>query len=392
MSQPGHDTSRAVPGGEPARRLYDVVVNGIPRAIYLHIGPPKTGTTYLQEVLWRNRESLAESDLTYPGTSRVDHFHAALDLRGIAFGGYENPQTVGAWDRLAARAQAARTSQVVISHELLAGADEAQIQRVAEGFPGSQVHVVYCARDLARQLPALWQESLKNRHTRTYGRFLRRALAEDDRPAAGPLRVQDAVGTLDRWSSWVPRDRIHVVTVPPAGAAADTLWRRFCHVLGISPDGFDLQVGRANQSLGAVDAEMLRQLNGRFPPELPWPAYERIVKARFTRRADAGSPGERLRVPLKYRDAVLIRAETARSGLAAAGYEVVGDLDDLIPADDSFGQAARVPAKQVSAAAIDLLVTVLTEERKPQRLRPAEAATTLLRHLRGARQRGRRSR
>jgi hypothetical protein len=392
VSQPGHDTSRVVTGGDLAARLYDVLVNGIPRAVYLHIGPPKTGTTYLQEVLWRNRDRLAASDLTYPGSGPADHFHAALDLRGIAFGGYENPRTVGAWDRLAARARAARTRQVVISHEVLAGADEAQIARVVADFGGSEVHVVYCARDLARQLPALWQESLKNRHTRTYGRFLRRALPEDDRPPTGPWRVQDAVGTLARWSASVPRERIHVVTVPAAGTPRETLWRRFCQVLGISPEGFDLEVGRANRSLGAVDAEMLRQLNSRLPPELPWPAYERIVKARFSRRADAGSSGERLRVPLRYKAAVHVRAERSRAALAEAGYEVVGDLDDLIPADESFGAVARVPAKQVTAAAIDLLVTVLTEERQPQRVRPAEAATTLLRHLRGGRQRGRRNR
>jgi hypothetical protein len=360
--------------------------------IYLHIGPPKTGTTYLQEVLWRNRDRLVAADLTYPGSRRVDHFHAALDLRGIAFGGHEDPQTVGAWDRLAAKAAAARTSRAVVSHEVLAGADEAQIARVVESFADSEVHVVYCARDLARQLPALWQESLKNRHTRTYRRFLSRALPSDDRPPSGPWRVQDAVGTLSRWSSIVGPDRIHVVTVPPPDSPRETLWRRFCHVLGISPDGFDLEVSRSNQSLSAVDAEMLRQLNARLAPELPWPEYERIVKARFTRRADAGSGGPRLRVPLKYRSAVLARAERAREDLGASGYEIVGELDDLIPADSSFGRVASVPAEQVAGAALDMLATVLTHEHQGVRLAPSETGRALLRQLRNARQRGRRTR
>lgn len=35
--------------------------------IYLHIGAPKTGTTYLQNVLWRNRERLRTDGLLYPG-------------------------------------------------------------------------------------------------------------------------------------------------------------------------------------------------------------------------------------------------------------------------------------------------------------------------------------
>jgi hypothetical protein len=368
-----------------------VLVTGTARVIYLHVGPPKTGTTYLQEVLWRNRDRLADHGLTYPGSSRVDHFHAALDLRGIDFGGYPNPRTQGAWDRLAARALAAKTRRVVISHELLAGAEQEQIARIVRDLSGSEVHVVYCARDLARQLPALWQESLKNRHTRTYRRFLRRALPADDGAPTGPWRVQDAVGTLARWSTLVPSERIHVVTVPAPGMPRDVLWRRFCQALEISPEGIELDVARTNRSLGAVDAEMLRQLNGRLPAELPWPAYERIVKARFTRRADTGVSADRLRVPLRYRDAVLARAGRARADLGRAGYRIVGDLDELIPTEESFGRVPPVPPEQVLTAAVDMLATVLTESPVAPRL-PPDAAARLLRHLRGGRQRGRRSR
>jgi hypothetical protein len=362
-------------------------MSGRRRLIFLHVGPPKTGTTYLQEVLWRNRDRLATADVTYPASRRVDHFHAALDLRGIAFGGYDNPETVGAWDRLVQRAMAARTSRSVISHELLAGADETQIARVVEDLAGAEMHVVYFARDLARQLPALWQESLKNRRTRSYRRFLRRALPADESVSAGPLRAQDALATLGRWTAAVPTDRIHVVTVPPTGTPVETLWRRFCQVVDISSEGFDLHVARSNRSLSAVDAEMLRQLNARLPPDLPWPVYERIVKARFTRRADTGSPGERLRVPMKYREPVIARTQLARSGLASAGYDIVGDLDDLIPAAASFGRVARVSPEQVSLAAVDMLATVLTEEHGEDRRRSREAARTVLRRLRGVRRR-----
>src|ERR1700754_1132007 len=35
--------------------------------VYLHIGAPKSGTTFIQNVLWRNKEVLAEQGVVLPG-------------------------------------------------------------------------------------------------------------------------------------------------------------------------------------------------------------------------------------------------------------------------------------------------------------------------------------
>ena len=55
------------------------------RTVYLHIGAPKTGTTYLQDRLTRNASQLAQHDVHYPSRSPLIspplfHFRAALDL------------------------------------------------------------------------------------------------------------------------------------------------------------------------------------------------------------------------------------------------------------------------------------------------------------------------
>ena len=36
----------------------------------------------------------------------------------------------------------------------------------------AEVHVVCTARDLARQIPAVWQEDVKNRHVVTFADFV----------------------------------------------------------------------------------------------------------------------------------------------------------------------------------------------------------------------------
>lgn len=353
-----------------------LLVPSHPSAIYLHVGPPKTGTTYLQQVLWNNRTQLARSGLAIPGARPLDHFHAALDLRSIEFGGYVNPDVAGAWSRLATAAGSTRTPKTVISHEVLAGADESQIARVARDLAPTEVHVVYGARDLARQLPAVWQESLKNRRTRRFERFLDAALEDLDGVAhtsrSGFWKAQDAGAALRRWSAAVPPERIHVMTVPRPGASSATLWERFATCLGVEPTGIDLDVRRSNPSLTREDAEVLRRLNKQLPDELPWPQYERIVKARFNRRADERVTGGAVRVPREYRERVLACAERTREELATAGYAVVGDLDDLIPSDQDFaapGATAAADPEGVVDAAVALLAAALADRgARPPRL------------------------
>jgi hypothetical protein len=330
--------------------------------VYLHVGPPKTGTTYLQDVLWRNRSLSRSRDLDLAGARPVDSFYAALDLRGINFGGHVNPDVPGAWDRLAARALASDLGRVVISHEVLAGATSAEIGRAVQSLAPAQVRVVYGARDLARQLPAVWQESLKNRRTRPYDTFLTSTLKPRPRgELRGFWRAQDPVATLARWSSVISPERISVVTLPQEGAAPETLWQRFAAALSLDPVGYNLDVARPNSSLPAEDAEVLRRLNGLLSDELSWPSYEYAVKRRFNARANSRTSGTPLVVPERFRAAVTERARDIRDSLQSAGYPVIGDLDDLLPGPAAFGEVVSPAADKVTEAAVEILASVLTE-------------------------------
>jgi len=345
-----------------------------PPTVYLHIGPAKTGTTYLQEVLRRNQSRLAELDVTFPYRP-VDHFRAAVELRGIEFGGYRDPQTKGAWSRLTQEGLSAGTGKVVISHEVLAAATDEQIDAAVRSLAPAEVHVVYGARDLARQIPAVWQESLKNRRKRPYDRFVKAVLRSRSlrRSGAGFWRAQDAVAVLGRWAQHLPLDRIHVVTLPPRDAPAELLWTRFCAVLDIDPHGFDLQVARTNTSLTQAEAEVLRRLNRVLPEDLEWPEYEQLVKNRFNGIADRGGRGDRLRVPPRHRRRLLRQSRTIQDSLAQAGYDVVGDLGDLTPARESFGPVRGMRQVHVADVAIELLAAALIEPAQVSRSRRLQA-------------------
>ena len=72
------------------------------RRVFLHVGSPKTGTTFLQNVLWAQRDLAREQGLMLPLERFGDHYLASLDVRGLS-GREEHPErAVGIWDRLVA--------------------------------------------------------------------------------------------------------------------------------------------------------------------------------------------------------------------------------------------------------------------------------------------------
>ena len=97
------------------------------RKVILHVGTPKTGTSYLQHVLFKNKRLLGEHGILYPADRFDAHFLAALDLMRLPWGGLEK-EAVGAWDALADRVRGF-DGTAIISHEILATASRTRVRR-----------------------------------------------------------------------------------------------------------------------------------------------------------------------------------------------------------------------------------------------------------------------
>ncbi|HEY0905102.1 MAG TPA: hypothetical protein VGE14_14540 [Marmoricola sp.] len=304
------------------------------RKVIVHVGAPKTGTSFVQDLLFASRDQLAETGFVYPGDRFDAHFLAALDLMQLTWGGLER-EAVGAWDALAEQVRA-WPGTAIVSHEILATASRAHVARALDSLSteDTEVHVVLSARDLVRQIPAEWQENVKHRRTTTYGDFLdqlrdpgRRAVI-----ASWFWGVQEVPAILDRWGSALPKDRVHLVTVPPPDAPADLLWRRFAQVLGLDPDQLVRDDVRRNASLGVAEAAVVRRLNESVAEIVPNHHYRALVReALVHQNLSRDRRSARLSVPpdvWKWAEQ-LSRRWVAE--LALRGYDVVGDLDDLLP-------------------------------------------------------------
>ena len=49
--------------------------------VFVHVGLPKTATSYLQTILWSQRDALRERGVVVPGSERRDHLWASRTVR-----------------------------------------------------------------------------------------------------------------------------------------------------------------------------------------------------------------------------------------------------------------------------------------------------------------------
>lgn len=299
--------------------------------VYFHVGAPKTGTTFLQGVMRHNRQALREQGVLYPGASPRDHLHASQVVREVATHPRRSDRTES-WDRLVAEL-AAWPGVGIVSHEFFGMATEEQARAAIERLAPAEVHVVLTARDYVRQFAADWQESLKMGLDLTIEQFLRRA-HRNRLPRPWGWNAHDIVGTLERWGSSLPPERVHVVTVPQAGAPRDLLLRRFCSVVQVDADALDLGGAFSNESLGVVQAELLRRLKAHLTTPLDdAPERHRWLRAYFAHDVLLAQGGDRFTLLPDQAEVLTKRVREAIEAIDTAGYDVVGDLAELLPAD-----------------------------------------------------------
>lgn len=339
------------------------------RRVYLHVGAPKTGTTYLQVRLTLNAKSLAEHGIHFPSSALTSpglfHFRAALDLLDQDWGG-PSGHADGGWEALVRRVRR-KTGTVVISHEILAPAEPDAIARAKRDFADSEIHIVYTARDLARQIPAAWQESIKQGRKWSYGAFLERI--EHGKPWF--YRALDLPAVLARWGAGLPPERIHVVTVPPRGAGEDVLWGRFCHVVGIDPAWAPRHTDRLNQSLGVAETQVIRKLNRRMQRATRREAYfDELIREMLAQNVLVQGRSAPVLLPAERLPWAEAQAESWIEWIKGSGVHVVGDVDDLrphpIPAEERYVDPDRVSTKRQLKVALDALSAMTREAARRQ--------------------------
>jgi hypothetical protein len=324
------------------------------RRAFLHVGAPKTGTTYLQGILWRNRTELRRAGLHTVGQGRGDHYRAGHDIRGVEYiQGDPVPDWAGSWDLLAKLAVNSEAQNVVISDEHLASLTPEQVARAVRSLAPREVHVIYASRNLARLLPSEYQEFVKHRSVLTYPEWVRRVFASR---TSGPGKwfwsVHDPVDVVNRWTTALPPEQFHLLTMPPAGSPKDALWVRFASVVGVDPSAAtDFEVA-GNDSLGMAETEVLRRVNKALPDSFPrWYHTGLARDVLATKILGPRSSSGRPELPPDLAERVRTQTEANIVGLKDSAIDLVGDLNVLEVTDDlSQGEPEPTPDEIIDAA------------------------------------------
>jgi hypothetical protein len=353
--------------------------------VVLHIGSMKSGTSFIQNVLGNNGEELARRGISFAGEKWRDQVAAVQDL--IAHGGPDQAplDPTGPWQRLVEGINAA-PGAVVVSMEFLAPRNRHKIEIIRDVLDG-QLEVVLTGRDLARNIAAMWLESVQNGSAVTWDDYLGAVRSEDTTsPVARNFwNHQGLAAIARRWSDVVGPDHFTLMTVPPKGASSSLLWERFTRVLELDPGAFELNV-RANRSIGLATAITLRHLNeilGRDgTPAADHRFYDLLVKHLLTKRGLVARAGEpTLGLDERW---VMKRGAAEVSALRAQRHRVIGDLDELLPQPvpgihpDQVSLAHQLDAAMEGLARMTQ-ISMEREDKHRQRLRRRNARHQKLR-------------
>ena len=358
--------------------------------LVLHIGPRKTGTTYLQRVLQSLAPELQAEGVLYPtryreGKEDYNHVGAVTDIthsEETRHGSRWSARDGSQWANLCDVVNAF-DGTAILSAEMLGGLRPPAARTFMEGFRADRIDIVITMRDLGRIIPSSWQQHVRNTHTQDYKAYLKRRARERGRkPPEEMQEVWDternqtfwrgyAYGALvRRWQSLAGTDRVRVVTLPPAGSPSRLLWERFREALDIDAlpqtapqlPNFVANVGSTEPEalfLHAFNVEAKRRKwNRREANDM----QQRLLASGFLDRAERGRP---LLLPHRWLPKVQGWAQVDIDDLRTTGAPIFGDLADLQVLESS---ASRGRPDAADAAAVGAYAAIHSLDQEVQLL------------------------
>lgn len=352
------------------------------RTLTLHIGTPKSATTFLQALLSSSRKALRDHRVLYPGAGYLPH--EGLNQQPVMYA-VAGPEVRWTTEEVRRRGErllpklvhelGRHRGSAVVSAEVLASFGPESIAALPEalGYRPDQVRVVVTARDFGRLMASVWQENVKNGATTTMDEYLTSTAALRGGAPSPFWTAYGLPGLVDRWADVVGLERVRLVTVPHA-EQRDQLWPRFCRALGLTelpePEP-PREHKRNNISLTASQVQLLRQVNTVLDGEPHTHRERQRIRGRLL-DAWMAAPGGR-GGSLELGEALLadVRrwAEEDVAALrlrAGRGLDVQGDLDELYPVAARPGDGAGDDGPfSIQDAARDVLALLRSAEPQP---------------------------
>ncbi len=220
----------------------------------VHIGPHKTGTTYIQSRLDAARDQLRAVGVVYPATWRASdavpsHLRLFERIRR---------RELQALQREFAELPVDTVGLVILSSVDLQYLDEQEMRMLADLLGAPNVTIAYYCRRWSELLPSCWQERVKHGDDQPLAEFLLLLTAHAHRSAIANYGI-----VLDRYLGVFGAAKVRVVSYSNVADSQVDLADHFVATfLPPLPNGLPpAPEARPNASLAPADIEMIRVLN-----------------------------------------------------------------------------------------------------------------------------------
>ena len=224
----------------------------LPRYV-IHVGMPKTGTTYLQRMFWELGGQMRNAGIYYPHEfwpSGPDFLHSEL-VCALREGPSEKLSNVFA------ALNAAGAETVLISCEGFVALPVQSLLYLRELLHGAPVDIVFYARRWSDWYPSQWQQHIKQGSTEQFPIAYARLV--------GAKALGESINhkiALDRFASVFGEESIKVISYSNLDdARIDIAEHFFASILDWVPKEFPKFSSPINTSLSSFETEIVRCLN-----------------------------------------------------------------------------------------------------------------------------------
>ena len=227
----------------------------------IHVGPHKTGTTYIQASLKKSRAALATGGVLFPNEwwlpdGNPSHFELFRSLRDSRF------------DRIKRdleQMRRASVQKVVISSEDLSDLSPDEIQHLRSCLGTDSAIIVIYYRRWSDRLFSGWKEEMQHGHSRTLPQFMAAHLGAPHRSSVISTNLM-----IDAYCNVFGRENVKLVCFDELVSNGTDIFRHFSQTfLGVDFQNWVPE--KVNVSLSWTDGELARALNG-MSSEL-WPLF-----------------------------------------------------------------------------------------------------------------------
>ena len=217
--------------------------------IILHIGPHKTGSTYIQKALHENHELILKQGFFYPDNLIGPQWGHHRLVEAIKF---RNKNDINSFRKSLSRKN-------IISSENFEDLNIEDIKFFCEMFSSYEITLIFFKRDFKGALYSSWQESIKHGNTNNFKEYGFDALL---RPYSST--VLRSIKIIENWQSILKPRKTVILPYDQIKTENKDILIELTNTLKIDTKGFKGLGSKINHSMSYLDVEILRVFNSIF--------------------------------------------------------------------------------------------------------------------------------